>query len=85
MLDEPVGDVRLDHEEHLGSSLGDLDEDTVVDLEESEELQDLLGLRGDVVDTEKIIASAPSSLPPRFRSAHPLIRMTKKTLGWAGT
>ena len=65
----------------MGSSLGDLDEDTVVDLEESEELQDLLGLRGDVVDTEENIESALSSLPPRVRSAHPLIRMTKKTLG----
>ena len=32
-------------------SLGDLDEDTVVDLEETEELEDFAGLGGDVVDT----------------------------------
>lgn len=51
-MDEPVGDVGLDEEEHLGGGLGDLDEDTVVDLEETEELQDLAGLGGNVVDTE---------------------------------
>ena len=32
-------------------SLGDLDEDTVVDLEQSEELEDLAGFGGDLVDT----------------------------------
>jgi hypothetical protein len=47
-----VGDVGLNTEEHLGGRLGDLDEDTVVDLEETKELQDLAGLGGDVVDTE---------------------------------
>lgn len=46
-----VGDVGLNAEEHLGGRLGDLDEDTVVDLEETEELQDLAGLGGNVVDT----------------------------------
>jgi uncharacterized protein YutE (UPF0331/DUF86 family) len=32
-------------------SLGELDEDTVVDLEETEELKDLARLRSDLVDT----------------------------------
>jgi hypothetical protein len=46
-----VGDPRLDDLDHLHGSLADLDEDTVVDLEETKELQDLAGLGGDLVDT----------------------------------
>ena len=63
---EPVGDVGLDHEEHLGGGLGDLDEDTVVDLEETEELEDLAGLGGNVVDTARrsLVSSVP--LPSRL-------------------
>ena len=46
-----IGDPRLDDLDHLGSGLGDADEDTVVDLEETEELQDLAGLGRNLVDT----------------------------------
>jgi hypothetical protein len=46
-----VGDPGLDDLEHLGGGLGDLDEDTVVDLEETEQLEDLAGLGGHLVDT----------------------------------
>lgn len=46
-----VGDPGLDNLEHLGDGLGDLDEDAVVDLEETEELEDLAGLGGNLVDT----------------------------------
>ena len=46
-----VRNPRLDDLDHLGGSLGDADEDTVVDLEEAEELQNLAGLGGDLVDT----------------------------------
>jgi hypothetical protein len=46
-----VSDPRLDDLDHLSGSLGDTDEDTVVDLEETEELEDLAGLGGDLVDT----------------------------------
>jgi len=49
----PVGDVGLNTEKHLRGSLGNLDKDTVVDLEETEKLQDLAGLGGNVVDTRK--------------------------------
>lgn len=48
-----VGNVRLNKLEHLGGSLGQLDKDTVVDLEQAEELKDLAGLGGNVVDTAK--------------------------------
>ena len=47
-----VGDVGLDETEHLLGGPGDLDKDTVVDLQEAEELQDFAGLGGDLVDTE---------------------------------
>jgi hypothetical protein len=46
-----IGDPRLDNLDHLGGGLGDTDEDTVVDLEETEELEDLARLGGDLVDT----------------------------------
>ena len=47
----PVCNVGLDETEHLLSSLRDLDEDTVVDLQKTEELQDLAGLGRNLVDT----------------------------------
>jgi len=46
-----IGDVWVDDCKHLLRSLGQADEDTVVDLEESEELEDLSWLRGNLVDT----------------------------------
>lgn len=46
-----VGDEGLDDPQHLGSGLGKLDEDTVVDLEETEELEGLALLGVDLVDT----------------------------------
>ena len=47
----PVGDIWLNETKHLLGGLGDFDEDTVVDLEQSEELEDLAGFGGDFVDT----------------------------------
>lgn len=46
-----VGNPRLDNLDHLSGGLGDADEDTVVDLEETEKLKDLAGLGGNLVDT----------------------------------
>lgn len=46
-----VGDVGLDELEHLDGSVGQLDEGSVVDLTETEELHDLAGLGGELVDT----------------------------------
>ena len=46
-----VGNVWLDDLEHLQSSLGKLDEDTVVDLQKTEELKGLALLGVDLVDT----------------------------------
>jgi hypothetical protein len=51
LSDVPVGDVRLNETEHLLCCPRDLDEDAVVDLQQAEELQDLFGLRRDLVDT----------------------------------
>jgi len=50
-VDLAVGDVGLDNVQHLGGRLGDADEYTVVDLEETEELEDLFGFGGDFGDT----------------------------------
>lgn len=46
-----VGDPWLDDLEHLKGGLGQADEDTVVDLEKTEELEDLAGLWCNLVDT----------------------------------
>jgi hypothetical protein len=46
-----VGDEGLDDLQHLGGGLGELDEDTVVDLEKTEELEGLALLGVDLVDT----------------------------------
>jgi hypothetical protein len=46
-----VGDERLDDLQHLGGGLGEADEDTIVDLEETEELEGLALLGVDLVDT----------------------------------
>jgi hypothetical protein len=46
-----VGNIGVDDGQHLLGSLGKLDEDTVVDLEKTEELKDLARLRRDLVDT----------------------------------
>lgn len=54
-----VSDVRLDKTKHLLGSLGHLDEDTVVDLEETEKLEDFTGLGCDLVDTERQSAMVP--------------------------
>lgn len=48
-----VGNEGLDDLQHLGGSLGELDEDTVVDLEETEKLEGLALLGVDLVDTAK--------------------------------
>jgi len=46
-----IGDVRLDHADHVDGSAVELDEDTVVELSQTEELHDLLGLGWELVDT----------------------------------
>lgn len=46
-----VGDVGVDNGQHLLGGLGQADEGTAVDLEQTEELQDLAGLGGNLVDT----------------------------------
>lgn len=46
-----VGNVGVDDGEHLGSSLVQADKDTVVDLEKTQQLQDLAGLGSNLVDT----------------------------------
>ena len=69
-----VGDVGLDETEHLLGGAGDLDEDTVVDLEEAEELQNLAGLGGDLVDTATQMSGRSRS---RGRCTYPRIRTTK--------
>ncbi len=52
-----IGNPGLDDLDHLSGGLGDADEDTVVDLKETEELKDLARLGGDLVDTGGPLAS----------------------------
>lgn len=52
-VDLAVGNVRGDQGEHLLRGLGHADKDTVVDLSQSEELEDLSGLGGNLRDTAR--------------------------------
>jgi len=51
-LNIPIGDIGLDESQHLFGCFGHLDEYTVVDLEETKELEDLFRLGCEVVDTK---------------------------------
>jgi hypothetical protein len=53
-----VSDPRLDNLDHLRRRLGDLDKDAVVDLEKTQELEDLAGFRGDLADTTEVVRYA---------------------------
>lgn len=46
-----VGDIWVDDGQHFLRGLRELDKDTIVDLEESEKLEDLSWLGGNLVDT----------------------------------
>jgi len=46
-----IGDVRVDNRQHLRGGLVQANEDAIVDLKETEQLQDLAGLRSNFVDT----------------------------------
>merc|ERR1719300_1678477 len=64
-----VGDVRLADPEHVGGGLVHLDEDSVVDLPQSEELEDLPDLGRHLVDTtdphdEGPLEDVDTLLPP---------------------
>lgn len=48
-----VGDEGFNHADHVDGGLVETDEDTVVELSQTEELHDLLGLGGELVDTIK--------------------------------
>ena len=51
MRNLPISDIWLNKSEHLLSCLGHLDENTIVDLEETQKLEDFSGLGGNFVDT----------------------------------
>ena len=51
-VNAPVSDVGLNKTEHLLGGLGHLDEHTIVDLEETKELENFAGLGRNVVDTD---------------------------------
>lgn len=76
-----VGDPGLDDLKHLSDGLGDLQEDTVVDLEKTEQLEDLAGLGGHLVDTAKLLVTAVLHI--FADSTYPLIRTTKISLASA--
>ncbi len=76
-MNAPIGDVGLNETEHLLGGAGSLDKHTIVDLEQSEELQNFAGLGSNFVDTRNWSTLVLNVLNP----THPLIRTTKYTLG----
>jgi hypothetical protein len=57
-----VGNPWLNNLKHLKGSFGHANEDTVVDLEKTEKLEDLARLRCDLVDTKYIVSSSLQNL-----------------------
>ena len=47
-----VGNIRVDDRQHLLGSLGQLDENTIIDLEESKKLKDFSRFGSNLVDTD---------------------------------
>ena len=76
-----VGDPWLDNLQHLKSGLGHADEDAVVDLEETEELEDLSGLWCNLVDTGWTLDGTRRMADDM---TYPLIRTTKTSFSSAG-
>jgi hypothetical protein len=81
-----VGNVWVDDGEHLSGSLVQANEDTVVDLEKTQQLQDLARLGSNLVDTITFVNTKIQStaMHDRFRT-YPLIRITKTSLGSSST
>ena len=77
-----VGDPWLDNLQHLKGSLGHANKDTVVDLEKTEELEDLTGLWCNLVDTGGLLAQW--KIDGKVCGSYPLIRTTKTNLSSAG-
>lgn len=76
-----IGNPGLDDLEHLEGGLCQADEDTIVDLEETEELKDLARFRRNLVDT----VTVSNKLRDVDSDTYPLIRTTKTSLSSAGT
>jgi len=70
-----VGDVGLDNLEHFLSRFSEFDEDSVVDLQETKELQDFSRLWCHFIDTKKVVNDIVRN------GGYPLIRRTKTSLG----
>ena len=70
----PVGNVGFNKTEHLLCGPGDLNEHTVVDLKQTEELQDLAGFGSNLVDTDQTLGDVYRGSNIR---THPRIRITK--------
>ena len=68
-----VGDVRLNNLKHFLGGLGEFDEDAVINLKETKELQNFSGFRSHFVDT---IVNTDSR-----KRGYPLIRTTKTSFG----
>ncbi len=78
-----VGNPRVDNLEHLNGGLCDTDEDTVVDLKETQKLEDFAGLGSDLVDT---VSRCKRRKQCNYKiRTYPLIRTTKTSFCSSGT
>lgn len=83
-----VGNVGVDDREHLRGRLGKTDENAVVGLEQTKELQDLARLRSNLVHTGRVPCkhgALHTTLQKKEMYTYPLRRMTNTSLGSSGT
>ncbi len=85
----PPGDVWLGNSQHVDCGLVQSDENTIVNLSQTEQFQGLSDFRVNTVDTRKKIKRISFLLKfcdNNFLAVvYPLVRTTKARLGWAGT
>jgi hypothetical protein len=81
--DVPVCDIRFNKTEHLLSCPCNLDENTIVDLEEAKELEDFARFGCNFIDTK--VRFSLQVHDGKLEHTHPRMRITKYTFGSAGT
>jgi hypothetical protein len=81
----PVSDVWVNDGEHLLGGFGQADEDAVVYLKKTEELENLARFRGDLGDTVGWKGVLTSVVGEEADVTNPLIRMTKTSFGCSST
>jgi len=79
-----ICDIWFNNPKHLNRRFCEANEDPIIDLEETEELERFARLGGDFVDTRRLSVSYPF-VAAKINLSYPLMRMTNASFDSAGT